>query len=295
MKRSAVLAIAALTAAVFATTSSSALAQTENDEAVVLMEAVDSAGAAEEAPRAGEGAPSGDTLNDANNPLADIVTASIHNYYAPRLTEVPDATSNTLWLRTVAPIGRFLPRLSVPFKTVNGPTGSVSGVGDLSIFGSIVVTPDDSKVMFGVGPLYVAPTATDPTLGSDTHQLGLAALMVWAEGPLLFGWLLTEQSSVTDRDSAGATDLLAFQYFAMFQMGAGFYIRSAPIMLVELGDGDYNIPFSLGIGKVLIIRQTVLNAFIEPTFTVASNWAGTPAFQVFAGLNFQFLTGDRRH
>ena len=44
-----------------------------------------------------------DEVNTANNPLADLVSISLHNYYFPRLNGIPDESANTFWLRFVTP------------------------------------------------------------------------------------------------------------------------------------------------------------------------------------------------
>ncbi|MDQ6432649.1 hypothetical protein RB623_01110 [Mesorhizobium sp. LHD-90] len=48
----------------------------------------------------------------------------------------------------------------------------------------------------------------------------------------------------------------------------------------------------LDIGKVFQINDKVTaNAFIEPQYTVWSEGAGNPGWQIFAGINFQFALG----
>lgn len=42
-------------------------------------------------------------VNNANNPLADLVAVQLHNYYTPKLYGVPDESANTFWLRILAP------------------------------------------------------------------------------------------------------------------------------------------------------------------------------------------------
>ena len=59
-----------------------------------------------------------DAAVQANNPLASIKTFNFHNYYVPKLSGLPDETSNTMWLRYAQPIGRFLVRASLPLSTV---------------------------------------------------------------------------------------------------------------------------------------------------------------------------------
>ena len=74
-------------------------------------------------------------VNNANNPLADLVAVQLHNYYTPKLYGVPDESANTFWLRILAPYKRLIPRLSLPVETSPSVTpDSKSGLGDLPDF-----------------------------------------------------------------------------------------------------------------------------------------------------------------
>ena len=111
----------------------------------------------------------------ANNPLANMTSFQLQNYYAPELYGLPDETSNTAWLRFVKPFGKVLVRASLPLSTV--PTGSgdsISGLGDFSVFAAYLMTDPSAPKQYGIGPLVVAPTATDDALGADAWQLGAA-------------------------------------------------------------------------------------------------------------------------
>jgi hypothetical protein len=63
----------------------------------------------------------------------------------------------------------------------------------------------------------------------------------------------------------------------------------ADLIAVQLH--DYNIPFGLGVGKVLKHGKAVFNLFLEPQFTIAHKGVGQPATQIFAAVNIQFMTG----
>lgn len=115
-----------------------------------------------------------DQVNTANNPLADLMSVSLHNYYFPKLNGIPGESANTFWLRLVTPVWRLIPRVSLPIQVVPAAPGDptvakVTGIGDLNIFATFVVTPDDSPAMFGVGPIYTAPTASNDALGHGKH------------------------------------------------------------------------------------------------------------------------------
>ena len=240
-----------------------------------------------------------DQVNTANNPLADMIAFSLHNYYFPRLNGIPDESANTFWLRFVTPFWRVIPRVSLPIQVVPAPNptasvAKVTGIGDLNIFATFVVTPDDLEAMVGVGPIYTAPTASNDALGHGKHEVGVAALAVWGKGIVLVGGLANYQIGVGGDASKPRTQFIVAQPFVFLQLGKGYYLRSAPIWYFDIEQPTYNVPFGLGAGKVIPTEKIVFNLFIEPQFAVALRGIGQPAVQIFAGMNMQFKVGRKK-
>ena len=237
-------------------------------------------------------APAGDDaarqMANANNPLANMTAFNIQNYYYGSLYDT-DATANTSWLRFAKPIGRVLVRASLPLNTVSVPgAGTTSGVGDFNIFGAYLLSDAASPTQFGVGPLLAAPTASEDELGADVWQAGAAAVYFNASSPVAqWGGLLTAQTKVGG--DGPDTSLAVMQPFLFLQFGQGLYGGMAPLWVFDLESGHYNIPLGWRIGKVVKAGNTVFNVFLEPQFTVMHWGEGQPKFQVFAGLNMQFL------
>jgi len=245
-----------------------------------------------------EGELSAAEVANANNPLASMKAFNVHNYYTPSLSGV-DGTANTFWFRYAQPVGRFLVRLSVPLPTVPlggaapptvpaDPTSdSVSGVGDLNIFAAYLAVSEPAKT-FGFGPLLAAPTATNEALGSEKWQGGVAAVFFKATPVVQYGGLLTWQASFAGEEERDDTNVVVAQPFAMFQIGGGTYLRTAPLWVFNIEQDTYHIPFGFGIGQVLKQGNTVFNIFIEPQFTILHKGVGQPRFQLFMGMNTQF-------
>ena len=233
--------------------------------------------------------PSEEDLKKANNPLADVIALNVQNYYVPNLYGVPDETANTFWIRFAAPVSRFLIRASLPLPTL--PTGDNrrdSGIGDLNLFAAYNIHQTSSTV-FGLGPLVAMPTASKDSLGSGKWQLGAAAVYFNAKSAKVqYGGLLTYQTSIAGDDDRDDTNLLVAQPFAFWQLGGGTYLRTAPILVFNTQNGNYNVPFGFGIGKVMRSGNTVYNIFIEPQFTILHDGIGQPAFQLYTALNMQF-------
>jgi len=240
------------------------------------------------APHTAQAQASAEEEAQANNPLASNYSLNLQNYYVPALYDVPDQTTNTTWIRGVIPIGRTVTRASLPLATRPSASGeSVSGLGDFNMFVAylLVATPATS---FGVGPLLVAPTATDDALGQGKWQAGAAAVIFKITKLVQLGGLLTWQGSFAGDSARASTSILTAQPFAVWQLGGGTYLRSTGVWTFDLKSGTYNVPLGFGIGQVVKAGGIVYNIFFEPQFTILHEGAGQPKTQLFAGVNLQF-------
>lgn len=236
-------------------------------------------------------APPAEALAQANNPLASAYALNLQNYYAGALYGVPDRSVNTFWARAAIPIGRTLTRASVPLATrPSSPTDSQSGLGDLNIFTAYLFVSNPTTSV-GFGPLVVAPTATDESLGQGKWQLGAAAVAFKATPTVQVGGLLTWQASVGGDSDRPSTSLMAVQPFAIWQLGGGTYLRSTGVWTFDLKSGDYAVPIGFGIGQVIKSGKVIYNLFLEPQFSILHDGTGQPKVQMLAGLNLQFPKG----
>lgn len=231
------------------------------------------------------------TLAQANNPLANMIQFNIQNYYMSDLTDT-DEDANITYLRYALPTKNMIWRATLPIPTVpTGKNSSKSGVGDFNLFGAYIVSEPGADTTLGIGPMLTAPTASNDDVGTGKWQVGAAAVIYNASNPIFqWGGLITGQTSFAGDDDRNDVGNVAIQPFYFFQLGKGTYLRGAPIMNFNTENGNYAIPFSLGIGKILKQQNRVYNFYIEPQFTVAHEGSYQPQTQVLMGLNIQFLT-----
>ena len=241
------------------------------------------------AQEAEEGGDDASAAAGANNPLANMTSFQLQNYYVPELYDLPDETSNTAWLRFVKPFGKILVRASLRLSTVRtGTTESASGLGDLNVFAAYLTSDASAPKQFGLGPLVVAPTATDDALGVDAWQAGAAMVYFDLSSPTVqWGGLVTWQTDVSGSDD---TNTAIAQPLFFFQMGKGTYLRSSGAWVFDIENDGYYIPFGVGIGKVIKSGRSVFNIFIEPQFTILHDGNAWPAYQVLAAINLQLLS-----
>lgn len=225
----------------------------------------------------------------ANNPIAPMTALFFQNYYAPTVYGVP-GSSNLLDFRTLVVSGRQIVRATLPISSGEDSNGNQhSGLGDFNVFDAIRVSPAESKNILAVGPLLVAPTATNRFLGQGKWQAGLAAVGLHpVSGGSILAAILTWQHSFAGEHTRPDAQGVTFQPIAALSIGGGYYVRSSGIWTFDIDNNQRLIPLGVGFGKVFKTGHAIVNALIEPQFTVYHNGTGQPSFQLFTGIYLYF-------
>jgi len=229
-------------------------------------------------------------LAKSNNPLADVTALSFENYYDPTLYGVPNSNANTFDLRGVLVAGRQIIRATLPIQTTPVGGGEYkSGVGDVALFDAITISKQGAKNQWAVGPLLVTPTAADDALGSGKWQGGAALIGIFPiGGGSMLGFLATWQHSFAGDDARNTTNVSTLQPFGTYSIGGGYYVSSKGIMVFDFENDRYLIPLGVGFGKAFRAGNHMVNAFIEPEFTVYHKGAGQPVIQLYMGIKWQW-------
>lgn len=235
-----------------------------------------------------------DAVNEANNPLTPKITINLQDYYIPSFNDVSgDPHANQFLVRGLIPSDLFglpqLMRFTLPVATSPDPSGGyVTGLGDLTLM-DIFILPKVGETTLGIGPMLVAPTATDDALGAGKWQAGAAGVVVSPQSWGLVAGLVTYQASFAGEDDREDVALLTAQPIVNINLDKGFYLRSSATWNFDVKNGDWYIPVGFGVGKVFALENgSTMNAFIEPQYTALKDGAGSPKWQIFAGINFQF-------
>nr|WP_299902449.1 hypothetical protein [uncultured Ruegeria sp.] len=233
-----------------------------------------------------------DSAAQANNPLANTMALNFHNQYN-ELTGLGEE-ANQFFVRYAKPFSAFggdwLMRATIPLNTFpNGVGGHDTGLGDINVFAAYLLDTGSPAVSFGIGPQITMPTASDDSLGSEKWSLGFANVLFNANSTRFqWGYLLTWQASVTGDSDRSDVNIAALQPFGFYQLGQGWYLRSAGIWTYDFETDNYAVPIGMGIGKVIKLDKAVMNTFIEPQYTVAHEGDGQPEWGILAGVNFQY-------
>jgi hypothetical protein len=234
-----------------------------------------------------------DTANKSNNPLNLAPGMNLLDYYTPKYYD-SNIHTNDLLVRGTLPIAPNdfigvpqLLRATAPISTRPDPHGGYStGEGDLNLLDIFLLKTEG--VQLGIGPQITAPYADKDELGTGKWQAGLAAIAIDSSPRGLLGALVQYQSSFAGDSDRPHVESATLQPFVIHNLDRGWYLRSTAIWTFDLKNDTHYIPLGLGAGKVWKSGANILNAFIEPQWTVERKGDGLPQFTLFAGINVTF-------
>jgi len=140
------------------------------------------------AARAAEEGSAGQSLEQAaSDPTASLMSVSVQDIYAGSYHQLDDESGNTLLLRSSLPFAtgslEHIARATLPIVTDS--LSGESGLSDLVLFDLVVF--DKPWGRWGIGPVLLAPTATDEAIGADKWAIGPAVGFVARSNKLMWG------------------------------------------------------------------------------------------------------------
>ena len=190
------------------------------------------------------------------NPIANLISLPFQNntsYNAgPR-----ERTQNVMNIQPVIPLNinenwnlitrTIFPIVSEP-STVPGENRQ-TGVGDTTFTSFLSPKePAFGSLIWGAGPIFNIPTASDDRLGADAWGMGLSAVALTIQGPIVAGAIISNTWSLEGEDFSR----FLLQYFINYNLGDGWYLVTSPIMTADWeADHDaWTVPIGGGVGKV---------------------------------------------
>jgi hypothetical protein len=223
----------------------------------------------------------------AQNPIANMISLPFQNNTNTGIGP-NNETQNILNIQPVWPVSlndgwiiitrTIIPVISQPNGLTNA--GRINGLGDIT-FTAFLSPTDSGSLTWGVGPVFLLPTATDNTLGADKWGAGASAVVLSMPGNWVIGSLFSNLWSV---GGSGQKDvnLFTWQYFINYNLPNSWYLTTAPIITAnwETNSADrWTVPVGGGIGKIFRIGKQPVNAQVSAYKNIQ-----TPAF----GANWQF-------
>ena len=137
---------------------------------------------------------------------------------------------------------------------------SASGLGDLNP--TFFLSPAKPHgLIWGVGPTFTFPTATDSLLGNGKWCAGPSVVVLKMQGHWVYGALANNQWSFAGWGDNDVNAMLV-QPFVNYNLPQGWYLTSAPIITADWeadSDNRWIVPLGGGVGKIVHLGKLPLN------------------------------------
>ncbi len=213
----------------------------------------------------------GGLVKQVQNPVSSLISLPFQNNTNFGIGS-NDRTQNVVNVQPVIPVSvsrdwNIINRIIAPVvyqPDVGQPDGGTFGLGDIN-YTAFLAPGQPGKIIWGVGPQLVFPTATDDALGTDKWAIGPSVVLLTTPSPWVIGVLVSNiWSFAGDSDRADVNQML-IQYFINYNLPNGWYISSAPIITAnwEAPSGEeWLVPFGGGVGKIFAIGRQPLNGSV---------------------------------
>jgi hypothetical protein len=143
------------------------------------------------------------------------------------------------------------------------------GLGDTT-FTAFLSPKNPGKWIWGAGPVFLLPTATDDVLGSDKWGIGPSFVALSMPGKWVVGSLF---SNVWSTGGSGDQDvnLFTWQVICNYNLPKGWYFVSTPIITSNWkadSSDKWTVPFGGGVGKLLRIGKLPINTQVQAFYHV---------------------------
>ena len=230
------------------------------------------------------------------NPVANLISVPLQNNtnfsYGPY-----NRTQDVLNIQPVIPahlgkkwllISRIIqPIVWQPYPNQN--TGGEYGLGDMNP--SFFLSPaKPGKVIWGVGPAFVIPTATSTITGQGKLSMGPSFVALAQPKHWTIGALANNVWSVAGSGGRPPVNQFLLQYFINYNMKKGWYVSMSPIITANWRTSSGNIwtvPFGGGVGRIMKLGFQPVNISGE-FYGNAVYPAGTSSWSMRLQLAFLF-------
>lgn len=213
------------------------------------------------------------------NPVSSLISVPLQANWDFGLGD-RDAAGTIFNIQPVMPFGitpstNIILRVIMPLTSQPGADGMrVNGLGD--VLATAFFSPAKSgRVIWGAGPVFMLPAATNTALGSDKFAIGPSVVALTQPGPWTLGLLfnhLWSTSGASDRDDVNSTFL---QPFVNYNLGQGLAVGAVMEATANWdAEETWTVPVLFTVSKIAVLGKRPVNFIVGAGPTVASPEGG---------------------
>jgi hypothetical protein len=199
-----------------------------------------------------------------SNPIANLISVPFQADYNENIGPGDEGSAWRINIQPVIPFTlneewNLISRTILPvIDQENIPlTGMAeSGIGDIvqSFFFS-PQKPTSSGVIWGVGPVFLLPTASDDALGAEKWGLGPTAVALRQDGPWTYGMLTNHIESVAGEDNRADVSLTLLQPFLTYRTKTMTTFVMENQSTYDWENEEWSVPFTFSVQQMVKIGK----------------------------------------
>lgn len=214
------------------------------------------------------------------NPVAALISVPFQLNYDHDIGPLDDGERWNLNFQPVIPFSlgedwNLISRTIVPLidqQDIVPGIGSQSGMGDvLQSFFFSPKQPTESGWIWGVGPAFLLPTATDELLGTEKWGIGPSAVALKQSGPWTVGGLVNHITSIAGDDDRADLDASFVQPFVSYTTPTAWTFTLQTEATYDWEGEQWSVPVSAVATKVSRIGSQLFSAGVGLRY-----WADAP-------------------
>ena len=153
----------------------------------------------------------------------------------------------------------------------------VFGLGDTTFTAFFTPkTTGESGWIWGVGPSFYLPTATDTDLGTKKWGAGLSGVALKMDGKFVYGALLAQMWSFAGSgqdEGIEKVNGMTIQPFINYNMDDGWFLTSVPIITANWeadSDHRWTVPLGMGVGRAMKLGKIPMTAQLHGYYNVVT-------------------------
>lgn len=174
---------------------------------------------------------------------------------------------------------------------IAGASGSQSGLGDVTQSFFISPTqPTAGGIIWGAGPVFLLPTATDRLLGGGKFGAGLTAVVLKQEGPWTVGALANHIWSVAGREDRADISATYLQPFISYRTSDAWTFTLNTESTYDWKAEKWSVPINFQVSKLVKFDKQPVSLSAGIRYWAASPNNGPRGWGPRVGLTFLFPT-----